>query len=51
MFGLAFLGGLIGFLVHSFASATFYTIRTMEPFWFLAGLAAVLCIKMEEAQG
>ncbi len=50
MFGLAFLGGLIGFLVHSLASATFYTIRTMEPFWFLAGLAAVLCIKIEEGQ-
>ncbi len=50
-FGIAFLGGLIGLLVHSFTSATFYTIRTMEPFWFLTGLAAVLCMKMEEVQG
>lgn len=37
--GLAvgFLAGQAGLLVHAVTCSNFYTIRTMEPFWFLVG--------------
>lgn len=33
---------IIAYFVHSLGSTTFTTIRTMEPFWFLIGILAVL---------
>lgn len=39
---LGFLAGYIGLLVHAVGSNTFIIIRVMEPFWFFAGLIALL---------
>ena len=41
---LGFMAGLIGLLVHGFGNITFYIIRIMEPFWFLAGLMGCLYV-------
>jgi len=38
---MGYLGGLIGLLIHGIAVPTFWTIRTMVPFWFLTGLVVV----------
>lgn len=42
--GLAvgFLAGFIGLLFHALGANTFIIVRIMEPFWFLAGIIAVL---------
>lgn len=34
---LGFMAGQVGLLVHAVTASNFYTIRTMEPFWFLVG--------------
>ena len=39
---LGFLAGYIGLLFHSIGANTFIIVRIMEPFWFLAGIIAVL---------
>jgi O-antigen ligase len=39
---LGFLAGLVGLLVHAIGSNTFIIVRIMEPFWFFAGVVAML---------
>ena len=39
---LGFFVGFVGLLFHSFGANTFIIVRIMEPFWFLAGIVAVL---------
>jgi hypothetical protein len=44
--GVGLTAGFVGLLIQGFVAASFSTIRTMEPFWFLLGLAhptALLC--------
>lgn len=38
--GLGLLTALVGLLLHATAANTFIIVRVMEPFWFLAALAA-----------
>ena len=39
---IGFLTGYIGLLVHALGANTFIIVRIMEPFWFFAGIIAVL---------
>ncbi len=39
---MGFIAGLVGLLVHALGTNTFILVRVMEPFWFVAGLVAVL---------
>ena len=39
---VGFLAGFIGLLFHSVGANTFIIVRIMEPFWFFAGIIAVL---------
>ena len=39
---IGFISGYIGLLVHSLGANTFIIVRIMEPFWFFAGMVAVL---------
>ena len=39
---LGFLAGYVGLLVHAIGANTFIIVRIMEPFWFIAGIIAVL---------
>jgi O-antigen ligase len=39
---IGFLAGLVGLLFHSLGANTFIIVRIMEPFWFFAGIIAVL---------
>jgi len=39
---IGFLAGFIGLVVHSLGANTFIIVRIMEPFWFFAGIIAVL---------
>lgn len=39
---LGFLVGFVGLFFHSLGANTFIIVRIMEPFWFLAGIIAVL---------
>ena len=39
---IGFLAGTIGLLFHSLGANTFIIVRIMEPFWFVAGIIAVL---------
>jgi hypothetical protein len=39
---IGFVAGFIGLLVHSLGANTFIIVRIMEPFWFFAGMVAVL---------
>jgi O-antigen ligase len=39
---LGFLAGTVGLLVHAIGSNTFIIVRIMEPFWFFAGIVAML---------
>jgi len=39
---MGFIAGLVGLLVHALGTNTFILVRIMEPFWFVAGLVAVL---------
>jgi len=39
---LGYQAGVLALLVHAFGSITFYTVRIMEPFWFLSGLVVSL---------
>ena len=39
---IGFLAGYIGLLVHALGANTFIIVRIMEPFWFFAGIIAVL---------
>ena len=39
---IGFLAGYIGLLVHAIGANTFIIVRIMEPFWFFAGIIAVL---------
>jgi hypothetical protein len=39
---IGFICGFIGLLVHSLGANTFIIVRIMEPFWFFAGMVAVL---------
>jgi O-antigen ligase len=39
---IGFLAGFIGLLFHAFGANTFIIVRIMEPFWFIAGIIAVL---------
>lgn len=46
---LGYCAGIIGLLIHAMGSVTFYTVRIMEPFWFLSGLmVALYTIKARE---
>ena len=47
-----FLAGYIGLLVHAIGANTFIIVRIMEPFWFFAGIIAVLPMleQQDEAQ-
>lgn len=40
--GIGFLAGFVGLIVHAFGANTFIIVRIMEPFWFFAGIIAVL---------
>jgi O-antigen ligase len=39
---VGFVAGTIGLLVHAIGSNSFIIIRIMEPFWFFAGVVAIL---------
>jgi O-antigen ligase len=39
---IGFLAGYIGLLFHALGANTFIIVRIMEPFWFFAGIIAVL---------
>ena len=39
---VGFLAGFIGLLFHSIGANTFIIVRIMEPFWFFAGIIAIL---------
>ncbi len=39
---MGFLAGFVGLVVHSIGTNTFIIVRIMEPFWFFAGIIAVL---------
>ena len=39
---IGFLSGYVGLLFHSVGANTFIIVRIMEPFWFFAGIIAVL---------
>jgi len=39
---IGFLAGYTGLLFHSIGANTFIIVRIMEPFWFFAGIIAVL---------
>jgi hypothetical protein len=39
---IGFLAGFIGLLFHAIGANTFIIVRIMEPFWFFAGIIAVL---------
>jgi O-antigen ligase len=39
---LGFLAGLAGIITHSLGANTFIIVRIMEPFWFFAGIVAML---------
>jgi O-antigen ligase len=47
---VGFLAGYIGLLVHSLGVNTFIIVRIMEPFWFFAGIIAVLSLIDEETR-
>jgi O-antigen ligase len=40
--GVGFIAGLVGLVVHSIGANTFIIVRIMEPFWFFAGIIAVM---------
>ena len=39
---IGFISGFVGLLIHSLGANTFIIVRIMEPFWFFAGMVAVL---------
>jgi O-antigen ligase len=39
---MGFLAGYAGLLVHAIGSNTFIIVRIMEPFWFVAGMVAMI---------
>ena len=39
---LGFFAGFVGLLFHALGANTFIIVRIMEPFWFFAGIVAVL---------
>jgi hypothetical protein len=39
---IGFIAGYIGLLFHAIGANTFIIVRIMEPFWFFAGIIAVL---------
>jgi len=39
---MGFPAGFIGLLVHSIGANTFIIVRIMEPFWFVAGMVAMI---------
>jgi hypothetical protein len=39
---IGFLAGYVGLLFHALGANTFIIVRIMEPFWFFAGIIAVL---------
>jgi O-antigen ligase len=49
---MGFTAGFVGLLVHSIGTNTFIIVRIMEPFWFFAGIVAVLpaAVPAEEGQ-
>ena len=47
---IGFLAGQVGLLVHSVTVSSFYTIRTMEPFWFLVGCLMLHRYHLERSQ-
>lgn len=46
---IGFLAGYVGLLFHAIGANTFIIVRIMEPFWFFAGIIAVLP-QLEKAQ-
>lgn len=49
LLGLGLAAGFVGLLIQGTVGASFTTIRTMEPFWFLLGLvAAAVAIRRRE---
>src|SRR6266850_4144725 len=47
---IGFVAATIGLLVHSIGSNSFIIIRIMEPFWFFAGIVAILPTLPKEAE-
>src|SRR5437867_798545 len=45
-----FVAATVGLLVHSIGSNSFIIIRIMEPFWFFAGIVAILPTLPKEAE-
>jgi O-antigen ligase len=46
---MGFTAGFVGLVVHSLGTNTFILVRIMEPFWFFAGIIAVLpMIRVEQ---
>jgi hypothetical protein len=39
---IGFFSGYVGLLFHALGANTFIIVRIMEPFWFFAGIIAVL---------
>jgi hypothetical protein len=51
LLGLGLAAGFVGLLIQGTVGASFTTIRTMEPFWFLLGLvAAAVAIRKRAMQ-
>jgi hypothetical protein len=50
LLGLGLAAGFVGLLIQGWVAASFTTIRTMEPFWYLLGLvAAAAAIQQRDA--
>ncbi len=47
---IGFLAGYVGLLFHSLGANTFIIVRIMEPFWFFAGIIAVLPMLEKQQQ-
>jgi len=47
---IGFVAATIGLLVHSIGSNSFIIIRIMEPFWFFAGIVAILPTLPKDAE-
>jgi hypothetical protein len=48
----ALFAAIVGLLIQGLAAASFTTIRTMEPFWFMLGLgSAALALAQEQSAG
>ncbi len=46
---IGFIAGYVGLLFHAIGANTFIIVRIMEPFWFFAGIIAVLPVLEESS--